>query len=518
METLPSNTEDVATKLQRLELLEQKIKLREGLPHLYGLKHYKWSREFFNSINKNCFLTAANQIGKSSVQIRKCIDWATDKKKWATLWPHRNPSQFWYFYPTKDVCGIEFYEKWEREFLPKHEFRTSPEYGWKLEVKDAVPAAIHFNSGVSIYFKSYAQKLKDLQSGTVDAIFLDEELPEEYWDELNFRRTATDGYVSMVFTATLGQEMWRRTMEERGREQELFPDAHKQTVSVYDCLQYEDGSNSHWTKERIRRIERSCKSEAEVQRRVFGRFVVDGGLKYPGFSRSRNFLKPSGGIPKDWNIYAGIDIGQGMEGHPSAIAFIAVNPEFTKGRVFKGWRGDYETTTAQTTFDKYRELRGGMALTGTYYDWNSKDFFVIATNAGEAIIPAEKSHSIGEQFLNVLFKNGALVIDDIPELEPLVTEFTTLKLSTPKAKAKDDFIDGVRYGVTKIPWDWASIVTSPEDMPEISVEMTQERRELDARAKELADRRALVVGSDSQEMAPYTVEDELEEWGSMYGA
>lgn len=232
LETLPSNTEDVATKLQRLELLEQKIKLREGLPHLYGLKHYKWSREFFNSINKNCFLTAANQIGKSSVQIRKCIDWATDKKKWATLWPHRNPSQFWYFYPTKDVCGIEFYEKWEREFLPKHEFRTSPEYGWKLEVKDAVPAAIHFNSGVSIYFKSYAQKLKDLQSGTVDAIFLDEELPEEYWDELNFRRTATDGYVSMVFTATLGQEMWRRTMEERGREQELFPDAHKQTVSV----------------------------------------------------------------------------------------------------------------------------------------------------------------------------------------------------------------------------------------------------------------------------------------------
>lgn len=493
-------------KLARLELLEQKVKLREGLPHLHGHKHYRWSRKYFDSINKNCFLTAANQIGKSSVQIRKVIKWATDKVMWATLWPHREPSQFWYFYPTKEVATVEFFEKWEKEFLPRGEFKDSLEYGWKLEKRDNNVWAIHFNTGVSVYFKSYSQKLRDLQSGTVDAIFLDEELPEEMWDELNFRRTATDGYVSMVFTATLGQEMWRRTMEEIGREQELFPDAFKMSVAVYDCLEYEDGSSTHWTRERIRRIERSCKSEAEIQRRVFGRFVVDGGKKYPGFLRSRNFKKNTSEIPEDWSIYAGVDLGHGQDAHPSAVVFVAVHPEYKKARVFRGWRGDYEATTAQDTFDKYRELRSDLKMTAAYYDWSSKDFFMIATNNNEPFIPAEKSHSIGEQFINVLFKNEMLTIDDIPELEPLVTEFTTLQSKTPKNKAKDDFIDALRYAVTKIPWDWSAL---DEEMPELPTENLSPVQQVDAQRRDFS--------ADNEENQEDNFDLEFEEWNEYYG-
>ena len=52
-------------KLQKLKLLEAKKVLHDGLPHLYGLPHYKWSREFYESREKMNLLCAANQIGKA---------------------------------------------------------------------------------------------------------------------------------------------------------------------------------------------------------------------------------------------------------------------------------------------------------------------------------------------------------------------------------------------------------------------------------------------------------------------
>ena len=501
--------ETISEKLARLELMEQKLALKEGLPHLYGFPWYPWAREFFESTNPTNFLVAANQISKSSTQIRKVIHWATDKSLWPILWPRRKPSMFWYFYPTKDVCAIEFDEKWEREFLPKGKYKDDPVYGWTVERKESAPWAIHFKSGISVYFKTYAQKPKDLQSATVDAVFADEEMPENLWDEVNLRRQATDGYFHMVFTATLGQEIWRATMEERGNSLEKFPDAFKLQVSMYDCLAYADGTPGPWSKERIQRVINSCKTDAEVQRRVYGKFVIDSGLKYPSFSRKRNMKAPTGEVGKDWKIYAGVDPGGGGEGHPAAVAFVAVRPDYQYGRVFRGWRGQAEVTTAADVLMKYRELRGSLPVTGAYYDWQAKDFITIATREGEAFFPAEKSHAIGEQIINVLFKNGMLDIDDVIDLEPLALELSTLKSSTPKMKAKDDFIDALRYAITLVPWDWSAI-------PDFALDEGQEKKKVDEKPMTIDDeRRAFTLGLQEKEHL-YGPEDEIEEWSELY--
>jgi hypothetical protein len=246
----------------------------------------------------------------------------------------------------------------------------------------------------------------------------------------------------------------------------------------------------------------------EIQRRVHGRFVVDEGLKYPGFTRSLNVRALPPVLPGEWHIYAGVDIGQGGgKGHPSAIAFVAVRHDYKFARIFRGWRGDYEHTTAGDTFRKYQELKGDMTILAAFYDWNSKDFFMIATRANEPFVPAEKSHSIGEQVLNVLFKNGMLVIDDIPELDPLVQEISTLSVTQAKNRAKDDFIDAVRYAVTKIPWDWSAI---KEEIPSLerAVEVKHEPTELELRRK---------FALDEGEEHEYTVEQELAEWDELYG-
>lgn len=470
---------------------------------MYGWKWYTWAKKFYESTNHYNFLVAANQVSKSSTQIRKCINWGTNRELWPKLW-RSDPLQFWYLYPTKEVATIEFEKKWVPQFLPRGEFKNHPTYGWREEYKNKYISAIHFNTGVSVYFKTYGQDVTDLQTGTVDAIFCDEELPEELYSELNMRISATDGYFHMVFTATIGQEIWRCTMEESGRD-EQFKGALKLQISMYECLVYEDGTLSHWTTERIERIKNSCKSEAEIQRRVYGRFVVDGNLKYPSFTRARNInrdVKP----PPDWYIfYSGTDIGSGgKEAHPAAITFVAVRPDFKYGRVFKGWRGDGVTTTNGDILQKHTEMKGKLPIAGAYYDWQSKDFFVIASRVGETFTPADKSHDVGESILNVLFKNQMLDIDDIPELKPLVTELVTLKKDTPKTKAKDDFCDALRYNVTKIPWDFNAITGQKLDLPS-EADMSAEERT----------RRGIDSQDLEEQLNQFDAEEELEAWDEM---
>lgn len=469
MDTIPSTTQPstegkifteqdlINEKLEELKLLEAKAKLQQLLPHKYGWKLYKWAQEYWDAREKVQLICAANQISKSSTQIRKHIHWATATELWGELWKAR-PYQFWYLYPTRDVAHIEFKKKWEPQFMPRGEYRYDhPKYGWKPEFYHNRIFAIHWNSGVSTYFKTYAQDVQDLQTGTVEKLDLDEETPEDLMGELFMRLAATEGYLSAVFTPTLGQEYWRCAIEEIGTKQERFPEAFKRQVSMFDCLYYGDGSKSPWSIPQINRAMNACKSQSEIDRRIYGKFIVSEGLKYPSFNRSLN-RKPGHILPKDWSVWAGVDIGSGGDdNHPSAIVLLGVSPDLTQARVITGWRGDGVVTTAADVVRKLIAMIKPFPHVRIYYDWASRDFYNIATSMNIVVEPAEKSHVIGEQVLNVLFKNQMLWIYDYPELDPLCVELSTLKNATPKRQAKDDFVDALRYAAAKVPWNWEAI-------------------------------------------------------------
>lgn len=444
-------------KLEELAALEKKQELRQGLPHLYGWKWYKWAREFFESTEKENFLVAANQISKSSTQIRKCIEWGGNPTLWPKLWPGLTPNQFWYLYPNRDTADAEFETKWKL-FLPAGKYKDHPTYGWKVIKERNQVKSIRFNSGVIIYFKTYNQDSQDLQAGTCFAMFCDEELPIEHLAELQNRMNATDGYFHMVFTATLGQDHWRKCMEPHESEEETHPLGRKWQISMYDCLTYEDGGLTHWTTEKIKRIEAKCGSKAEILRRVHGRFVVSGGLMYEAFDYDRNTCDPFQ-IPEHWHIYTGVDIGSGGEkGHPSAMTFVAVAPDFRFGAVYRGWRGDGIQTESGDILLKYQELRGKQKPMLQQYDWESKEFAMVAVRNGETFTPADKGRATGRQILNVLFKHGMIkIFRGDNELDKLITELSSLLELTKKTSAKDDFVDSFRYAVARIPWDWTVI-------------------------------------------------------------
>jgi len=492
-----SKDELLRLKIAKAKALEEKLRLKDGLPHLYGLPKYKWQDEYCKAkfTHEKRFICAANQIGKSTIQIRDRIDVATNPKLWPILWP--NIFKFkpytvpysWYLYPNQDTVFSEFLDKWVPDILPRGEFKNHPLYGWKEKVQNKVLKRIDFNSGYKIYFKTYNQNVHDLQSGTVFGVDCDEELPEGLLSELEARLFATSGQFSMAFTATLGQDIWYKTIERQNEIDEIFPDAWKAQVSMYDCLEYLDGSSTPWTKDRIGKIILKMKSKAEVQRRIYGRFVKDTGLKYPGFDRERNLHPyPRGkngnefkGVPKGWSIYTAADYGSGGDsGHPSAYSFLSLSPCLTKIRVFKKRRLDGIQTTAGDLYTAYKKARGKLQPVVQVYDWSAKDFGTIASRAGDSFERANKSHDEGELALNTALKLGMLVVynDDEGEGEKLAREFESLREDTPKRVAKDDLIDTIRYALLAMPIDWELVFNegiSNEQVKPEPVEGSQEQ-------------------------------------------
>lgn len=446
--------------LQRLKIMRQKVALQEGLPHLHGFKWYRWAWEYFNETNRMCFISAANQISKSSSQIRRIIHRATEPTLWPKLWK-TTPRMFWYFYPNKSTATIEFETKWKPEFLPRGSFINHPQYGWKADERVGEIYSITFNTGVTIYFKTYGQDVMDLQTGTVHEIDLDEEPPEYIMSEIFMRLAASDGYLSAVMTPTRGQEYWREVFEEKG-PRERFPKAWKRQVSMYDCQQYLDGTPSPWTQEKINFAINACATPQQVEVRVHGRFANATGLKFGSFHDSRNVRRPED-YPKeqqwnhDWLFYVGCDIGSGEDNHPAAVTVLAIRPDGRFGRFIRGWRGDNIATTAGDVVEKAVQLSHDLPVTSLRYDHASRDFYNIAIGMGLTPTPAEKSHLIGEQVLNVGFKNQMIMIDDIEELRPLRSELRNLRKDTPKKSAKDDFCDAARYAATGAYWDWSAI-------------------------------------------------------------
>ena len=507
-----------ALKLEKLSMLEQRDALKHALPHRYMQKHFKWSREFFEDIeSKTQVLTAANQIGKSTTCIKKCIEWCVNKDLWPQLWPDRMaegaiPSMFWYLYPEGKLATSEFEDKW-RPLMPGD--ASDPEYGYKVYYRNRIIERIDWNSGMSLHFKMYAQDVMNLQGGTVWAMFLDEEVPVELLPELQQRVSATDGYMHFVFTATIGQPFWKDVVERRTQ----WPNAKVSQISLYDCQQYEDGSVTRWTNEKIQRAIDACTSRAEVERRIYGRFVKDEGLKYQVFDREKH-TEEYKMVPSDWLYYAGVDYGSGGKNHPSAVSVIAVNPEYTMARLVRFWRGDNIITTTEDVVTKCVEMTDDINVLTFFYDFAARDLATFAEGAGLPFEKAEKSHELGEGALNTLFKSGALKLyipsedyldrfGHIPlESLKLCDEFETLAVDAKKTRAKDDGIDSLRYAVAKIRWNWEGIsefmgARAKSNGPKKHVSKDRREEFLDMIRKQDTDDGML------------TVEEELDSWNEL---
>jgi hypothetical protein len=513
-----------ALKAEKLEQLRKELVLKPFLPHIYLLPHYKWSRKFYEYLGREAFMTAANQIGKSTVQIRKVLRWATETELWPKIWPRatkegKTPNLFWYLYPDSGTFETEWATKWT-PLMPKESMKeTNPEawakYGWAKIRERGKFVGIQFNSGIRLEFRFYSQQSANLQAGTVYFIAFDEEMPVEHLPELEARLRDTQGIINGVFTATLGQPYWKQVMEGEG-EEELRNSAFKQQISLYDCQMYEDGTPSKWTDEEITLEIKKCPTEADKQKRVFGKFAASGNLKYESFDRKTNMVKPIP-VPPTWRLYGAVDIGSGLQNHKAAITIIAVNPENTQGRVIKAWRGDGVRTAAPDILARWRMMKvelekKGYKFARQSYDWAAKDFHTIATSYGEPFEPANKNRDSGELNLNALFKNRMLLLHTgDPEIDKLANELESTTNRKDTTKNQDDLADSCRYCALLIPWDWTVIDIGTLD--DQKAEMPEPEPELSGSERRLAYYRGTGPYAEDQ---PDELEAELNFWAEQY--
>lgn len=411
--------------------------------------------------------------GKSLIQTRKMIEWCGNRTVWPELWPRSDMFQHWYFYPNYDTIVREFETKWKK-LMPGPRLQNDARSTWRWkEIKEKGKLiGISWGYGTQtfpMYFLSYSQDLSGQQASSVNYIALDEEAPVFRFPEYQVRLRATHGYFSMVFTATLGQDEWRRTMEPEEDEEELFPLAEKSQISMYDCMTFDDGTPGMFTEEDIKQEIAKCIDENEVRRRVFGRFVPSGKLYVPNYQTKKHLRKPHI-IPSSWRVYSGIDSGSGGDkAHPAAMVFLAVSPDYTTGRFFIGWKGDKKMkTTSGDILQKHKSLieEHKLKITSTVYDYGDADLAILAERDGGYFIKADKSRDKGWQTMDTLFGVGALAIYATPELRELGVELSRLTRKEDGTerrgsnKVKDDLADAARYVVMSVPWDWKKILAS----------------------------------------------------------
>lgn len=514
-------------KKKELELLKEKKHWENLLPHLY-VPMYSWQRDIHESTNRVNLLTAANQIGKSSCLIRRQIANATDPARWEKMWgPNVKPKQFWYFYPSGDTIEKEVETKWIPEWLPRQQMEKDPQFGWKLQKKNQKPDSLHFNAGPIIYFQSYTKSVANVQAGSIHEVVADEELPMDFYDELMFRLTATSGIFTSGFTPTLNQLFWKQAME----GSKILPRAKKISVSMYDCLKYEDGTPSRiMTLDKIKEAESKCKNETERQRRIFGKFVTESGRTYYAFEFEKNVVAPYS--TNKWLIYAAVDYGSGKDmaeqakakrlakNHPSAIVYLAVREDYKKGAVIKSWRGDHVKTTAGDVFNKYQELSANLRVTQACFDPAAVDFGTIAARNAVPFVKADKSRDAGEDLVNTLFRHGMLdIFDDDPENMKLAGELSHIMVSNQQGDAKkdDDLADALRYVCMLVPWDLSAVnekLKEAEDNKVVARPMT----EAELLAEQIKLRRGEKIYDEPQDSEGWhELEDEFAHWNKEYG-
>lgn len=472
--------------------MEHSDEEKKLLPHLYGWPWYDWAYDFFHSTNRFNFITAANQISKSSTMIRKCIHWATETEIWPELWKTK-PTQFWYFYPSKDLATKEFEQKWVKEFLPRDYMKNDPKYGWKEDIRFKQIYSLTFNTGVTVYFMSYEQKLSNLQASSVYAMFCDEEIPKPIYDESYQRISAVEGYFHSVFTATLGQRIWYETMELRGQPGERFKSAFKRQVSKWDCLHYRDGSLSPWTAERIRVDEEACSSEAEKLKRIFGRFVMDENLLFSSFDSSESVVLPDVDEKKskeEWMYWSGVYIGRSGR---ASICIVRTNGELDRAEVIASWVSKDDKETALGIFLEYLKLAGDLEFASNHCDMGGIDFIKATRGSKSYFEPHRMPKDRGEKIINSLFKSGILKIHDVPKNKELIMQLmTTLKKN--EMLVESEAVGALITAVRPIPWDFSKI-TNP-----VKPKKTEK----------LNERMAFWLGKDRPQQDELTTEQELD--------
>jgi phage terminase large subunit-like protein len=280
--------------------------------------------EFIASTKKNslCTIFGANRVGKSMLLSYIIATWAMGK--YPDWWPGRKfekPPKIWAAGQTTDllkeslqkyVCGQDglsgFISK--ENVVQIFQSRQNPGLISRMLVR-------HPNGISEITFKSYDQGWQRFQSGTLDAVVLDEEMPPQIFTEAITRVATTDGITVLGFTGLRGMtpvvtHLWPEGFSKLGKtadDEDNETDAEKRIKKLgryHTFIGWRDIPYSVLSEER-REIMKSQYLPSEIKARTEGIPSIGSGMVYP--VDEDEFVVEPFEIPKHWPKAFALDPG-----------------------------------------------------------------------------------------------------------------------------------------------------------------------------------------------------------------
>lgn len=320
-----SNMPDVSATLDdsQRRIVEEHVRdelrrMRED-PLRYGVPPHVGQEEMHCAEGQHTLLISANRWGKSWALMREALWRATHTHPYRRLRPH---NVIWLGFP-----DFPFYLKVTKRIFdawcPKKyllQFHESEKWA-KFRRSDG--------GECTIFFLSYDSGREKWQGGAVDFVGLDEEHPEDIYNEATARLIDTRGHMLQTLTPVSGMGwIYDRVYLPALRKE-------KPIQLVQGALAEYDDSKPlgvgeilvpHLDYDQVMRFANEIPDEDERAIRIFGQFRARSGLVYKQYRQDIHRV-PAFEIPRHWYVWGAVDPGY----HGFAVTVYAQSPA---GRVY----------------------------------------------------------------------------------------------------------------------------------------------------------------------------------------
>lgn len=274
--------ESLTQAIQELERRKREDPL--GLvykPHKYQVKIHG-DRHFITLV------LGGNRTGKTYAAVAEALLYALGRSTYAEV--PQKPVTVWYVVPTSSIY-TDAIEPIFEQLVPWH----------RVVHHDKKINRIKFDNGSTITIKSSDQRQRRLVAAAVDFIVCDEPTPKVVFDELVARLISTKGRMLMVMTPVSEKiDEWLWVRDELYVPWQLGE--RKDIEVIHMPVVDEQGKPAvpHLSMEQVRQMEQQYPDPETRAARMYGDFIVRGGLVFKGFDEDVNVIKRFS-VPHYWH-------------------------------------------------------------------------------------------------------------------------------------------------------------------------------------------------------------------------
>jgi phage terminase large subunit-like protein len=298
-------------EIDPFELLGNKLRTSAKRPNINSYTPHEKQQEFHESEATITQYIGGNRSGKTTGGVCEDIWYAKGQHPFKKIPEAPNAIR---------VCASDFNVGLGQVLLPELARWCPPSLlkngSWEDSYKKD-PPELHFSNGSFIEFKSYEQALVKFAGTSRDLIHHDEEPPQDIYKENLMRIIDCHGRMTLTMTPVEGMTWTYDQIYHKGKPEDpaVSPDP------MYHIIEADMLDNPYIGEVEAQMVLSGLDKDERLARQQ-GKYVMVGGLIYPGFNKSIHTIEDFQ-IPANWNIYASMDHGLS---NPTAWLWHTVDP------------------------------------------------------------------------------------------------------------------------------------------------------------------------------------------------